>query len=74
MLTSEPLVYKLWVKTIHGCTHGPLFELKVIADGVHYRLVFRKTTSSAPLICAFGLRRDLDFLVLKADGLEITPL
>ncbi len=74
MLTSEPLVYKLWVKTIHGCTHGPLFELKVIADGVHYRLVFRKTTSSAPLICAFGLRRDLDSLVLQADGLEITQL
>jgi len=67
MLTIEPLVHRLWVKSILGTHRANLRELRVIADDTHYRVLFVGTPDERPLILSFGLRRDLADLIIEAN-------
>jgi hypothetical protein len=67
LLVAEPLVHRLWVKSIVGSTRMNLRELRVIAEDIHYRILFVGNPSERPLIVAFGLRRDLEDLITVAN-------
>lgn len=69
-LRIEPLVHRLWVKPILGLHGKSIHELKVIAAGVHYRVLFQGEPGATPLVLSFGLRRDLEDLVTRADALS----
>lgn len=65
-LESDPVSLRLWVKKIlSSATHG-LLECKIISSGLHFRIVFRRTSLGGIEVLTFGFRRDLEDLVSKA--------
>lgn len=66
MLASEPLVHRLWVKPIVLSTDARLRELRIVAQHLHYRVLFLGEPHQVPLVLSFGLRRDLADLVRGA--------
>ena len=63
MLTTEPLVHRLWVKAIVHPKCNGIRELRVVSEGTHYRILFEGGLDAPPTLHAFGLRRDLPELV-----------
>ena len=62
LIEASPLC-RMWVKPILGHHHGGLKELRVVADRVHYRILFSENAARLIRVWAFGFRRDLDELI-----------
>lgn len=67
-IERDSLAEKLWTKSILG-TSGTIRELKVISQGVHYRLLYKSDKQCTRPFLVFGLRRDLKDLVEKSKAL-----
>lgn len=65
-LSSGSPLCRMWVKPIVQHSGSGLRELRVIADGVHYRIIFSQEIGVGVRIRAFGFRRDLDELIMSA--------
>ena len=66
LFAKSPLA-ALWIKPIVAVSVSGLRELKVVADDVHYRILFY-AREDGPDVVAFGLRRDLDDLICRAEA------
>jgi len=65
-LSSGSPLCRMWVKPIVQHSGGGLKELRVVADGIHYRIIFTQEIGVGVRIRAFGFRRDLDELIVSA--------
>lgn len=69
LLSSDPVARRVWTKPIVGQATRGVIELKVVADGNHFRLLLAPAGDSRWRVLAFGLRRDLADLVEAASCL-----
>jgi hypothetical protein len=66
-LRSASPLCGMWVKSIVGVDSIVLREVRIVASGVHYRVLFTPCGPiGVPKILSFGLRRDLDQLITNA--------
>ena len=59
-LIREPIAARLWTKAIQSASK--LRELKVVAGGSHFRILYQPTVGGMVLL-DIGLRRDLDQMI-----------
>lgn len=67
-IEKDPIAKKLWTKLIQGAS-GDLREMKVVSQGIHYRLLYNADKKINHPFLAFGLRRDLNDLIEKSKNL-----
>jgi len=62
LINASPLC-QMWVKPILGHPYSGLKELRVVANRIHYRILFSEDAVRLIRVWAFGFRRDLDAMI-----------
>ena len=68
-LVEDSVASRIWVKSL-AIRSFQLWELKVVSEGNHYRILYTLGDDDSIEVLSFGLRRDLDELIETASRIN----